>query len=167
MDTLGGLAFSGEPALDYYLCEPPKAREERILSRDMISQIAFTGGYTLLICVAFLVIPSFSALFRSGDGGKVFMTAFYALFVFMGLFNCFNTRSERLSLLSNIGKNKLFIAIMAAIAVIQTVIIYYGGDLFRSVPLTFREMLNVILIAASVIPFDIVRRIIKRIGAGS
>ena len=167
MDTLGGLAFSGEPALDYYLCEPPKAREERILSRDMLSQIAFTGGYTLFICVTFLIFPPFSALFRSGDGGKVFMTAFYALFVFMGLFNCFNTRSERLSLLSNIGKNKLFIAIMAAIAIIQTAIIYYGGDLFRSVPLSFREMLNVILIAASVIPFDIVRRIIKRIGAGT
>ncbi len=162
MDTLGGLAFSGEPPLDYYLKEPPKRRDERILSWQMLAQIFITGGYTLLVCILFLTLPAFAALFRSGDGGGVLMTAFYALFVFMGLFNCFNTRSERLSLFTNIGQNKPFIIIMLLIATIQIFIIYLGGDLFRSVPLTFRELLNVILIAASVIPFDALRRIIKK-----
>ena len=163
MDTLGGLAFAGEPPLDYYMQEKPKAREEKILSRDMLGQILITGGYTLLICVLFLRLDFFAALFRADLGDKVFLTAFYALFVFMGLFNCFNTRSERLSLLSNIGRNKTFLVIMLAIAGIQILMIYFGGELFRSVPLTFREILNVILIASSVIPFDIIRRIFKKL----
>ncbi len=163
MDTLGGLAFAGEPPLDYYMQEKPKAREEKILSRDMLGQILITGGYTLLICVLFLRLDFFAALFRADLGDKVFLTAFYALFVFMGLFNCFNTRSERLSLLSNIGRNKTFLVIMLAIAGIQILMIYFGGELFRSVPLTFREILNVILIASTVIPFDIIRRIFKKL----
>lgn len=163
MDTLGGLAFAGEPALDYYMMEKPKSREEKILSRDMLHQIAFTGGYTLFVCVIFLKFNFFSSLFRYDSNNLYFLTGFYALFVFMGIFNCFNSRSERLSLLSNISKNGMFLAIMAFIIVIQIVMIYFGGEIFRSVPLTFRELLNVILIASSVVPFDMVRRVIKKL----
>ena len=163
MDTLGGLAFAGEPPLEYYMQEKPKSRSEKILTPDMLGQILITGGYTLLVCVAFLRLDLFSALFRYDTTGRIFMTAFYALFVFMGLFNCFNTRSERLSLLSNIEKNKPFILIMLFIGIIQILMIYFGGELFRSVPLTAREVLNVILIAASVIPFDMIRRIMRKL----
>ena len=129
----------------------------------MLHQIAFTGGYTLLVCVIFLKFNFFSSLFRYDSNNLYFMTGFYALFVFMGIFNCFNSRSERLSLLSNISKNGMFLAIMACIIIIQIVMIYFGGEIFRSVPLTFRELLNVILIASSVVPFDMARRVIKKL----
>ena len=159
MDTLGGLAFAGEPPLDYYMLEPPKSREERILSRDMLHQIAFTGGFTLLLSIAFLRLDAFRSIFRSGVADAPLMTGFYALFVFAGIFNCFNSRSERLRIFSNIGKNKPFLLIMALIAVIQVFMIYFGGELFRAVPLTAAELVSVILIAATVVPFDILRRI--------
>ena len=55
---------------------------------------------------------------------------------------------------------------MMFIALIQVLIIYFGGEFFRSVPLSFREMLNVIIIAFSVIPFDFCRRLIQRLAAG-
>lgn len=161
MDTLGGLAFAGEAPLDYYMMERPKKRNEAILSGEMLNQICWTGAYTLLICIAFLKMNFFKALFSPESG--VFMTGFYALFVFAGLFNCLNTRSERLSLLSNIGKNKPFIVILSLIAVIQVFMIYFGGEVFRCVPLSPRELLNVILIASTVIPFDSLRRIIKKL----
>lgn len=163
MDTLGGLAFAGEPPLHYYMLEKPKAREERILSRDMLSQILITGGYTLALCVAFMELDIFRALFRESIADRVFLTGFYVLFVFAGIFNCFNSRSERMWLFSNIGKNKPFIFIMGAISVIQVLMIYFGGDLFRTEPLSFRELLNVILIAASVVPFDMIRRMFKKL----
>ena len=161
MDTLGGLAFAGEAPLDYYMMERPKKRDEAILSGEMLNQICWTGAYTLLICIAFLKMNFFKALFSAESG--VFMTGFYALFVFAGLFNCLNTRSERLSLLSNIGKNKPFIVILSLIAVIQVFMIYFGGEVFRCVPLSPRELLNVVLIASTVIPFDSLRRIIKKL----
>lgn len=163
MDTLGGLAFAGEPPLDYYMMELPKARNEKILSNEMLHQIVFTGGFTLLLSIAFLRIDFFRSLFRVGVADSVLMTGFYGLFVFAGIFNCFNSRSERMRLFSNIGKNKTFLFIMSLIAIIQVLMIYFGGDVFRTVPLTFRELLNVVLISSLVIPFDMIRRVFKKL----
>jgi magnesium-transporting ATPase (P-type) len=59
MDTLGGLAFAGEAALEYYMREKPKRRDEPILSKDIIKQIVLTGSYTLALCTAFLTFPIF------------------------------------------------------------------------------------------------------------
>ncbi len=162
MDTLGGLAFAGEAPMEYYMLEKPKRRDEKILSRDMLGQIILTGAYTLTLCVLFLELPFFKSLFKTDANDLSFLTGFYALFVFAGIFNCFNTRSERLSFFSGIGKNKTFLFILLFIAVIQIFMIYFGGEVFRSVPLSFRELLNVILISASVMPFEFMRRTIKK-----
>ena len=163
MDTLGGLAFAGEAPMHYYMNEPPKSREEPLLSRDMLYQILITGGYTLLLCVSFLCLDFFKGLFRPHPSDVYFMTGFLVLFVFSGIFNCLNARSERTSLFSNISKNRPFIFIMLAISVVQICMIYFGGEVFRCLPLTARELFSVILLSSSVIPFDFVRRIFKKL----
>ena len=91
-----------------------------------------------------------------------FLTAFYALFIFLGIFNSFAARCERLWVLSNINKNKPFIFIMMLIVVVQIIMIFYGGDLFRSTPLYRNELGMVILLALSIIPFDTARRIFTK-----
>ena len=163
MDTLGGLAFAGEPTIPYYMKEPPKKREEAILTKDMMRQILITGGFTLFICIlylkGFLLRNRFDASFENME----FLTGFYALFIFIGLFNCIHTRSERLWIFHGILKNRPFLLIISAIAIIQIWIIYYGGTLFRSVPLSIGQLSSVILLAFSVIPFDFVRRIILKL----
>ena len=163
MDTLGGLAFSAEPALEYYMKEKPKRREEPILSREMLNHIAFTGAYTLFLCFLFLRLDLIKSLFRASPDGIYHMTAFYALFIFAGIFNCFGARCERVFILSNIRKNKLFLFIMALIAVIQIIMIYFGGTAFRTAPLLLKELIYVILIAFSVIPFEVIRRLLYKI----
>ena len=70
-----------------------------------------------------------------------------------------------MNILSNIGKNKPFIMIMLVISLIQILMIYFGGELFRCTPLTFREFLNILILSASVILFDIARRIFKKLSA--
>jgi magnesium-transporting ATPase (P-type) len=163
MDTLGGLAFAGEPAVDHYMQEKPKSRNEQILSKDMLNQIGYTGFFTLFLCVFFLVsdhIKHFYGFYTSTDA---FYTAFYALFIFCGIFNCFVARSERLFIMSNISKNKLFILIMLLIVSIQIIMIYFGGAMFRCVPLTTKELFFVINLSFTIIPFDCVRRIIKKL----
>ena len=92
-----------------------------------------------------------------------FYTAFYALFIFAGIFNCFTARCERLWILSNIGKNKLFLLIMLVISVIQVCMIYFGGEVFRCVPLMFHELSFVILLASTVIPFEMIRRLVYKL----
>ena len=158
MDTLGGLAFAGEPPLEEYMKEKPKKRSESILSREMVNQILFTGLYTLGICIAFLCSDIFRGRFRITSGNICYMSAFYALFIFSGIFNCFGARTERLWLLSNIRRNRPFVFIMAFISVIQICMIYWGGSIFRTVPLLASEFLTVILIAFSVIPFEFIRK---------
>lgn len=160
MDTLGGLAFAGEAPLKYYMREKPKRRDEAILSREMVHSIFFNGIYTLVMCIVFLTSYVFRSIYATPEK---FYTAFYALFIFAGIFNCFSARSERLLMLSNISKNKPFVLIMLLISVIQILMIYLGGELFRCTPLSAKELLFVIGLAFSVIPFDIVRRIIYKL----
>jgi len=163
MDTLGGLAFAGEAPLPSYMKERPKRRDEPLLSREMLAHILLTGGYTLLLCLAFLKLPAFEGMFRAVDGRRCFLSAFYALFIFAGLFNCLSARSDRLRFLSGIGKNRAFVVIMAAIALIQLGMIYFGGALFRAYPLYPSELWRVVLLSATVIPFDICRRVFVRL----
>lgn len=163
MDTLGGLAFAGEAPLPSYMKERPKRRDEPLLSREMLTHVLLTGGYTLLLCLAFLKLPVFEGMFRAVEGRQCFLSAFYALFIFAGLFNCLSARSDRLRLLAGIGKNRTFMIIMAAIALIQLGMIYFGGALFRAYPLHVSELWRVVLLSATVIPFDICRRVFVRL----
>ena len=163
MDTLGGLAFAGEAPLDYYMREKPTSRDEPILTREMLFHILFSGLFTLGISVLFLTSYVFRDIYGFSLDGAKFYTAFYALFIFAGLFNCLAARTDRLNLFSNIGKNKPFIFIMLLISVIQIAMIYFGGELFRCTPLTARELLFAVGVAASVLPFDIIRRIFEKL----
>ena len=160
MDTLGGLAFAGEAPLSHYMKEKPKRRDEPILSRETVSQVLLNGSFTLALLVCFLTLPLFRDAYSTAAHH---LTAFYALFIFAGLFNSFAARCDRFFILSDIGKNKPFILIMLAIAVIQVVIVYFGGTLFRSTPLTPSELGFAVGTAAAVLLFDTLRRIFKKL----
>ena len=159
MDTLGGIAFAGEAPEKYYMKEKPKRREEPILDKSSISHILLNGAYTLLILILFLRLDYFKHFFGTSER---LLSAFYALFIYAGLFNCLSARSERMWLFSGINKNKLFIYIMLFISAIQLLIIYLGGEIFRSVPLTASELTLTVLTASTVLIFDGFRRIFTR-----
>ena len=162
MDTLAGLAFSYEPALLEYMYEPPKKKTESIINKYMINQIVFTGLYSSLLCILFLKLPIFYNLYRKSGTDKYFMTAFFALLIFIDVFNAFNARTHRLNILSNLKKNKVFILIIVFILAMQIVMIYYGGSVFRTSGLTLKELIITILFAFSVVPVDNIRKIILR-----
>ncbi len=160
MDTLGGLAFAGEAPIPYYMLEKPKRREEPILSGRMLSHVAFNGAYTLALLVFFLCFKPFRVFFGTLDRH---LTAFYALFIFSGIVNSFTARSERVFIFFGILKNKAFLLIMSFITAIQMFIIYFGGTLFRSTPLTPLELGCVALLASTVLIFDSIRRIFAKL----
>ena len=163
MDTLGGLAFAGEAPLADYMKEKPKKRGEKILNGYMIYQIIATGIFTVALCLSFLLSPVSRHYFCYAENSLYFMTAFFALFIFCGIFNCFNTRTHRLNLFSHLGRNKMFILIMSFIFVVQIVFIYLGGTLFRTTPLYKTDLFAVIGIAFLVIPADLIRKLIGRL----
>ncbi len=163
MDTLGGLAFAGEPALDYYMQEKPKRRDEPILDKKMLKNVALRGAFTLCLCTLFLSLGIFKDIFGYYSDSTRFLTAFYALFIFCGLINSFLARSERFNILSNISKNKPFLFIMLLIFSVQLCMIYFGGALFRTVPLSINEILITLLLSFLVLLFDIIKRVFEKL----
>lgn len=160
MDTFAGLAFSYEAPLKYYMENSPKKSDEPIINKYMYSQIICNAAYSALICILFLKVPIFKEIIRSDE--KYFMTAYFAMFIFIGIFNAFNARTERLNLLSNILKNKVFIFIFTFIITVQIILIYNGHELFRTYGLTLFELIFVIILAFTVIPIDFLRKIILK-----
>lgn len=162
MDTLGALAFASEPSRKEYMERPPKKRDENIISRDMIKQILATGVFVLSLCVWFLKGKLIPLLLTKADE-RYILSAFFAMFIFVGVFVCFTSRTSRLNLLSQISKNKSFIIIMLIISAMQMAFIYFGGDLFRAVPLDYTDLGRIILISFTVVIFDFIRKINKRL----
>ncbi len=162
MDTLAGIAFSYEPPLKSYMNEPPKKKEEPIINKYMYGEILFTGIYSSILCLIFLTSSTVRSFYRYDPTDKYFMTAFFALFIFMGIFNSFNARTTRINILSNIFKNKAFLIVTLIIVIVQLYLIYYGGELFRAFGLTLKEIQITILLAATVIPIDWIRKLIVK-----
>ena len=158
MDTLAGIAFSYEVPLQEYMKEKPKKKDENIMNSYMYGEILFTGIYSALLCIFFLKNPFIRTFYRMDGSYKCFMTAFFTLFIFIGIFNSFNARTERLNLFSSLRQNKPFILIILFIIVVQILIIYYGGSLFRSYGLLLNEFLITILLSFTVIPVDLLRK---------
>ena len=159
MDTFAGLAFSFEPPLKEYMNEYPKKKDESIINKYMINQIFLTGIYSSLICILFLKLPFIKDLFRNET---YLYTAFFGLFIFIDIFNCFNARTYRLNILANILKNKVFLLIITIIIIVQILLIYFGGSIFRTSGLSLFEFEIMILIAFTVIPFDFIRKLILK-----
>lgn len=162
MDTLAGIAFSYEPPLKSYMNEPPKKKEEPIINKYMYGEILFTGIYSSILCLIFLTSSTIRSFYRYDPTDKYFMTAFFALFIFMGIFNSFNARTTRINILSNIFKNKAFLIVTLIIVIVQLYLIYYGGELFRAFGLTLKEIQITILLASTVIPIDWIRKLIVK-----
>lgn len=160
MDTLAGLAFAYEEPLLSYMDEKPKSKNEPIINKYMYEEIVFTGLYSSLLCILFLKIPFVKSLIRYDVNDKYFLTAFFALFVFMGIFNAFNTRTNKYNLFYKIKNNKVFLIIFMLVAIMQIYFIYYGGIIFRTYGLNLKELLIVLGLAFSVVPVDLFRKFI-------
>lgn len=162
MDTLGGLAFAGEAPLDSDMKERPKRRDEPILNGYMINEILLSGSATIALCICFLKIPRITGMYRYAPDNIYLLSAFFALFIFASVFNCFGCRTDRLKLFSNLSGNRGFVFIMSLVLVIQILFVYLGGQALRTAPLTLRELLCVFLLSLTVIPAEFCRKLLYR-----
>jgi len=160
MDTLAGLAYSYEAPLKRYMNESPIRKNEPILNGYMYQSILLIGLYSSLLLILFLKLPVFKLFIRSD--AKYYLTAFFSLFIFISIFNAFNARTTRANIFSGILKNRVFLVIMTFIFLAQVYLIYFGGNLFRTFGLTLKELVVVLILASSVIPLDIIRKLLYK-----
>ncbi|HCG36675.1 MAG TPA: calcium-translocating P-type ATPase, PMCA-type, partial [Clostridiales bacterium] len=160
MDTLGSLAFAGEFPLQDYMKEPPKKRSENILNGYMVTQILAMGTYIIGLSLAFFLCPWAKERFLYNSNPIYCLTAFFSLFIFLGIFNCYNVRTSRKNLFAGLGENTAFMIIMTGITVVQITLLYCGGSLFRTTPLRTHDFFLTLLLAVTVFPVSLLVKII-------
>lgn len=163
MDTLAGIAFSYEPPLKEYMQEKPTTKTEPIINKYMKYSIITGGLYSSILCLLFLKVPFLNNIVRSSNNNEYLLTAYFTLFVFLGIFNSFNARTRRINILSNIKSNKPFIIIIAFIIVVQLHIIYNGGSVFRTYGLTLVELFYIIFLSSTIIPIDWLKKYLLKL----
>jgi magnesium-transporting ATPase (P-type) len=141
--------------------EMPIKRDESIISKEMLSKILMNGIFVLSLSIWFLKSDTLSMLLHRGDE-RYIMSAFFAMFIFTGVFVCFTSRTDRINIMAKISKNRSFIIIMMSVSLLQMIFIYFGGDTFRATPLYIDDLFKVILISFSVVIFDLVRKILYK-----
>lgn len=90
------------------------------------------------------------------------MTAFLNLFIFIGIFNAFNSRTKRINIFANVFKNKILLFLILFVILVQIILIYNGGKLFMTSGLNIIKFFLIIILSLIVIPFDWLRKYIYK-----
>ena len=159
MDGLGALALGAEPALKKYMSEKPKSRTQSLVNKNMMSQVLCAGAWLGVISFAFLKLPFFKELFEN-EGQH--LTAYFSMFVFSAVANGFNVRSEGINIFDHIKENKGFIKVMLAIVLVQIILSFVGGEIFSCTPFGIKGWLIIIVMSLTMIPVDMLRKIIMK-----
>lgn len=162
MDTLAALAFGEEPTLERYMDEKPVAKKANILTSYMKTAIGTASVFITLVCLALLKnIGGIQGFITNGTGNFEMVTTFtFTVFIYAIIFNSLNTRSTGFNVFEHIGENKKFSIVMISIAIVQTLIIQFGGKVFSTVPMDLKHYGLALAIAALIIPIDMIRKAI-------
>lgn len=169
MDSLGAIMLGNEPALEKYMKDKPRRRDESIVSKAMATQIGIMAVWMTIISFCFLKLPIFAELLGSEE--KLY-TAYFVLFVVAALFNGFNVRDNGFGIFKGLKENPGFLKVWVAIVLVQALIVNAAliplaafkwiGSMFSCTPFGITGWLVVIAIAFTMIPVDLLRKAIMK-----
>jgi P-type Ca2+ transporter type 2C len=148
-DGVTGFALAAEPGHGEVLEEPPRKKNENILSKEIIPFLFF-----MTIVMAVLTLSFFAYhLFLDKDLDKA-RTAAFTVIAFTQLFNVLNMRSMKKSLFE-IGffLNKYIPLSLGVSIVLQLMAIYWFGSIFRFAHLSFKEIALIFFFSSFVLWF--------------
>ena len=163
MDGPPALTLGLEPIRDDLMKRKPTARNESIVSAEMMVKIAVNGVFMCLICLAQKQWNFLHISVEGADAEEVSNTVIFTLFVLFQLFNAFNCRElgDR-SVFPSFFKNKLMLIAFAAAFALQIVITQFAGPVFDTVALGLLDWVKIVALAFSVILLDEVIKLIRR-----
>lgn len=166
MDGLGAIMLGNEPALKKYMSEKPRRRDESIVSRSMMAQIITMGAWLTAVSFVYLKVPFFRGLFETDEQH---LTGYFVLFIVSALFNGFNVRDDGFGIFKGLNENTGFLKVFFAIIAVQFLIVnaaviplapfQWIGNMFSCVPFGIKGWVAVILLAVTMIPVDLVRKL--------
>jgi len=151
MDTLGSLAFAGEAPSADTMRERPKAPGEAIMSAYMVHRIALMTAYLLALCLWFVHSEGMREHFGFYEQPVHFLGAFFALFIFADIANSVSARTTHVNPIHRLAANRAFVAIFGFIIAAQLGMIYFGGSMFRTVPLSAADLVLILCLSAGVL----------------
>ena len=148
MDTFASLALATEPPRWEVMEQPPRNASDFIISPAMTRGILGLGLTFIVILVGFLIIIQNDGIVTPKE-----LSVFYATFILLQFWNLFNARVLGLksSAFTDLGKNKAFVYIAIAILIGTILIVQFGGEIFRTVPLDIGEWLIIIVSTSGVL----------------
>lgn len=169
MDGLGAMMLGNEPALEAYMKEKPRRRDESLVSREMMTQIGIMGIWLTLMSLFYLMSDWARSFFETD---AQFMTSYFVLFIASALFNGFNVRNDGFAIFKNLKDNPDFLKVMCMILGIQFCLVNISlipaapavwiGNMFSCVPFGVSGWVLVLILAFTMIPVDMIRKIIFR-----
>ena len=143
MDTMASLAISTLPPSSHVMGERPRKVSDFIVSSSMRY---FIGGYAFLFLAVLTGMYLYFDRWHSGFAGMATtreLTICFTMFVLMQFWNLLNTRAlfTGKSAFSRMADIKPLLAVMGIILVGQIAIVQYGGEVFRTEPLSLSTWL--------------------------
>lgn len=143
MDTFAALALASLPPSHEVMKEKPRKASDFIINKSIGFGILFCGIVFFLVMFALLVYCE-----RRGKGGVDVheLTMFFTTFVMIQFWNLFNAKAlmSHHTAFRHFLKDKGMILVLILVLVGQWIIVTFGGEMFRTTPLSLHEWLLII-----------------------
>ena len=162
MDTFAALALASLPPSHEVMQDKPRKGSDFIITKSMAWGILFCGVVFFAVMFALLVYCE-----RRGEGGVDVheLTIFFTIFVMIQFWNLFNAKAlgSNRTAFRHFLKDKGMILVLGLILIGQWIIVTFGGEMFRTVPLSATEWLAIIGGTSIVLWAGEVFRLFKRL----
>ena len=143
MDTFAALALASLPPSHEVMKDKPRKASDFIINKSIGFGILFCGIVFFLVMFALLVYCE-----RRGKGGVDVheLTMFFTTFVMIQFWNLFNAKAlmSHHTAFCHFLKDKGMILVLVLVLVGQWIIVTFGGEMFRTTPLSLHEWLLII-----------------------
>ena len=159
MDTFAAMALASLPPSREVLNEKPRSRDAFIITPPMMRGIGIIGG--LFFLTTFALLWYFE---RVAGVDPTELTIFFTLFVMLQWWNLFNARAmgSHHSALRQLWNCPAFLFVLALVLFGQWLIVTFGGQVFRTVPLSWQTWLCLILGTSPVLLIgELYRKVIR------
>ena len=142
MDTFAAMALASLPPSREVMQEKPRSKDAFIINKDMMRGIGIIGG--LFFLGMFAMLWYFERV-KGVDPQE--LTIFFCIFVMLQWWNLFNARTLGLhhSAFRRLWACRGFLLVLALVLVGQWLIVTYGGQMFRTEPLSLKLWLYIII----------------------
>jgi len=161
MDTFAAGALASLPPNEKVMKNKPRKSTDFIITPAMRSTILIVGFSFVAILMGLL----FYFTDEAGEISRYDLSRFFTIFVLLQFWNMFNAKAFATgkSAFSNMGHSIGFEIVAAVILVGQILIVEFGGEVFRTVPLSLKDWGIIIGATSFVLWIGEARRLFHRI----